>query len=619
MPADTAQATAIPIKPSPQNDPEHDDFAAKERQSGMLVLRKVAPYLWPENMPWVRKRVVWAMVALFISKLISVITPFFYRDAVDVLAGGGVPMVALGAIGLTVAYGMARLMNVGFQQLRDAIFARVGQRALRMLALETFEHIHRLSMRYHITRKTGGLSRIIERGVKGVDFLLRFLLFSIGPLILELIMIGAILTYLFDWTYLAVVAITIGLYVWFTFAVTEWRVKLRKEMNDQDMDANQKAIDSLLNYETVKYFGAESREAGRYDDAMAGYEVAAIKTSYSLAFLNFGQSMIITAGLIAVMVMAAIGVMNETMSVGDFVMVNAYMVQITVPLNFLGTVYREIRQALVDMGEMFGLLEQPAEVVDKPDAPALDIKGGQVTIENVSFGYDADRQILKGVSIEAQPGETIAIVGSTGSGKSTIGRLLFRFYDVQGGALKIDGQDVRDITQHSLHNAIGVVPQDTVLFNDTIGYNIAYGREGATQVDVEAAARDAQIHDFIVSLPDGYETTVGERGLKLSGGEKQRVGIARTLLKNPPILLLDEATSALDSETEHEIQDALKRAGQGRTVLTIAHRLSTIADADRIIVLEKGEVVEQGTHDALLAAEGRYSQLWLRQQAEDDS
>jgi ATP-binding cassette subfamily B protein len=593
--------------------------AEADRRSGWRTIRKVAPYLWPEDKPWVKQRVVISLLVLVASKLVAVGTPFFYKAAVDALSGdaGQAMLVAIGAVGLTVAYGMARLMTVGFQQLRDAVFTRVGQRALRQLALETFTHIHALSLRYHITRKTGGLSRIIERGVKGVDFLLRFLIFSIGPLVLELVLVSAVLFFLFDATYLAVLVVTIAIYVWFTFKVTEWRVKIRKQMNEQDTDANQKAIDSLLNFETVKYFGAESREAERYDRAMALYEQAAIKTNYSLAFLNFGQSFLITTGLVIVMVLAALGVQNGTLTVGDFVMVNAYMIQITMPLNFLGTVYREIRQALVDMGEMFDLLEQPADVRDAPDARPLEVRGGEIVLDDVRFAYDPARPILKGVSIRVGPGETVAIVGPSGSGKSTIGRLLFRFYDVTGGALRIDGQDVRAVTQQSLHDSIGVVPQDTVLFNDTIRYNIAYGRAGATQDEIEAAAKAARIHDFILGLPEGYETKVGERGLKLSGGEKQRVGIARTLLKNPPILLLDEATSALDTQTERDIQDSLKAMGQGRSVITIAHRLSTVVDADRIVVLEQGEIAEEGTHDTLVAQGGRYAAMWARQQSED--
>jgi len=597
------------------------DFEKHARASGLRTIRKVAPYLWPEGRPRLKVQVVLALAALVVSKLIAVATPFFYKAAVDTLSGDEVSnamMLALGAIGVTIAYGVARLMTVGFQQLRDALFAAVGQRALRQLALETFTHIHRLSLRYHITRKTGGLSRIIERGVKGVEFLLRFLLFSIGPLILELVMIGVILAVVFDVWYLAVVVVTIWLYTWFTFKVTEWRVRIRKEMNDQDTDANQKAIDSLLNFETVKYFGAESREAARYDRAMEGYETAALKTSYSLAFLNFGQSFFITSGLVIVMVMAAVGVQNGALTVGDFVMVNAYMIQITMPLNFLGTVYREIRQSLIDMGEMFDLLEQPREVTDKPGAKELEVTGGEVVFDDIVFSYDAARPILKGVSIRVPAGKTVAIVGPSGSGKSTIGRLLFRFYDVASGSLRIDGQDIRDVTQDSLHARIGVVPQDTVLFNDTIRYNIAYGRPEAGFDEIVAAARAAKIHDFIQGLPEGYETTVGERGLKLSGGEKQRVGIARTLLKNPPILLLDEATSALDTETEMGIQGELKAMGEGRTVITIAHRLSTIADADMIVVLENGEIVEQGAHDELLARAGRYAQLWYRQASEEE-
>ena len=592
-----------------------------DRRSGWRTIRKVVPYLWPDDLPWVKRQVVLAMIALLASKLVAVANPFFYKAAVDALGGENVDAawaLGLGAVGLTVAYGVARLMNVGLQQLRDVFFATVGQRALRMLALETFEHIHALSMRYHITRKTGGLSRIIERGVKGVDFLLRFMLFSIGPLILELVMIGAVLAVVFDIWYLVVVVVTIALYTWFTFKVTEWRVKIRREMNDQDTDANQKAIDSLLNFETVKYFGAERREAERYDGAMERYVDAALRTSYSLAFLNFGQSLLITAGLVIVMVMAAMGVSNGTLTVGDFVMVNAYMIQITMPLNFLGTVYREIRQSLIDMGDMFDLLEQPAEVQDKPGAKPLKVSGGEVVFDDIHFGYDAARPVLKGVSLKVPAGQTVAIVGPSGSGKSTIGRLLFRFYDVTGGALRIDGQDVRDVTQESLHTEIGVVPQDTVLFNDTIYYNIAYGRPEATREEVIEAAKAASIHEFISSLPEGYDTQVGERGLKLSGGEKQRVGIARTLLKNPPILLLDEATSALDTETEVEIQGELAAMGKGRTVITIAHRLSTIADADRIVVLEKGRIVEEGTHEDLLSRGGRYYSLWQRQASGED-
>ena len=596
---------------------DNAEIAAAERKSGMRTILRVVPYLWPKDRFDFRVKVLSALVLLVLAKAVINFAPFLYREAVNALTEIGNSPFLLGAVGMTVAYGGARILSRGFEQLRDVVFAAVAQRAFRNLALETFQHIHKLSLRYHISRKTGALSRVIERGVKGLEFLLRFLLFSVGPLVLELLIIAGIMFFWFDYLYLTVIIVMIAVYIWFTFKVTEWRVKIRKIMNDQDTDANQKAIDSLLNYETVKYFSAEEREANRYDGAIKQYEKAALTTAYSLAFLNFGQSLIITAGLIIVMVMAALGVQSGYLTVGDFVMVNAYMIQITMPLNFLGTVYREIRQGLVDMGEMFDLLEQPVEILDSENASELKITDGHISFENVTFGYNKSRLIIQNVSIEINSRETIAIVGPSGSGKSTIGRLLFRFYDAQKGSIKIDGQDIRDVTQESLHRSIGVVPQDTVLFNDTIYYNIAYGLDNASRAEVEKAAKDAQIHDFILSLPDGYETTVGERGLKLSGGEKQRVGIARTLLKNPPILLLDEATSALDTETELEIREALTNASEGRSVLTIAHRLSTIADADRIIVLENGSIVEIGTHEALLSKRGRYYSLWTKQLTED--
>ena len=588
------------------SDPDAD------RMNGMDIIRRMAPYLWPQAAPKIRFRVALSLLLLLLSKLVALGAPQLYGRAVDALSQRDVPDLMLGAVGLTVAYGLARVGSSGFQQLRDVVFAPVAQRAFRAVARETFEHLHGLSLRYHISRKTGGLSRVIERGVKAVEFLLRFLLFSIFPLVLELLGI-AIIFLQFDFWYVAILVVTIASYIWFTFGVTEWRIKLRREMNTQDTEANQRAIDSLLNFETVKYFAAEAREVERYDQSIARYGVSALKTAYSLAFLNFGQSVLISGGVISVMVLAALGVQDGTMSVGDFVIVNAYMIQVTLPLGFLGTVYREIRQSLVDMGEMFGLLDQPKEIVDKIGAKDLCVDRGQIEFRDVHFHYEPNRPILSGVDLTVEPGKSLAIVGATGAGKSSIGRLLFRFYDVTKGAILIDGQDLRDVTLHSVQKAIGVVPQDIVLFNETIGYNIAYGTDNPSEAEIIAAAKQARLHDFIIELPDGYDTTVGERGLKLSGGEKQRVGIARTLLKNPPILLLDEATSALDAGTENDIQETLQGAVKERSVIVIAHRLSTIADADHILVLHEGRVCEYGTHSELVSMAGRYAALWHRQ------
>ncbi|WP_439814831.1 ABCB family ABC transporter ATP-binding protein/permease [Zavarzinia sp. CC-PAN008] len=574
------------------------------------------PYLWPKGEPALRLRVVIATVFLVIAKLAMITVPFFYKAAVDVLS---ISAMAAVPIFMIVGYGVARVGAQGFAELRDAIFAAVGQRATRRLALETFDHLHRLSLRFHLERRTGGLSRVIERGVKGIDFLLRFMVFNIVPSIFEIVVVSVILAWTCGILFSVVTLVTIAVYIVFTFWITEWRIRVRQEMNRQDEQANTKAVDSLLNYETVKYFGNEGHESRRYDVALAGYERAAVKNQTTLSYLNVGQQVIMAIGLAILMLMAAQGVIAGTMTVGTFVLVNGLLIQLYQPLNMLGMVYREIRQALIDMEAMFALRDVPAEVADKPGAPPLAIAGGEVRFENVCFAYDARRGILDHVSFVVPPGSTLAIVGPTGAGKSTISRILFRFYDISSGRVLIDGQEIRDVNQASLRAAIGVVPQDTVLFNDTVRYNIRYGRPGATDAEVEQAARLARIHDFITTLPDGYETMVGERGLKLSGGEKQRVAIARTILKNPAILLLDEATSALDSRTEQEIQQSLKEISANRTTLVIAHRLSTVVDADEIIVLDHGRIAERGTHEELLASGGQYADMWARQNEAPDS
>jgi ABC-type transport system involved in Fe-S cluster assembly fused permease/ATPase subunit len=586
-------------------------------RSGYQTLASLLPYLWSPDQWTMRIRVILAMVFLVLSKVAIVYVPILYKEAVDGLVPVGGNLLVAIPVGVILCYGLARVASLGFSEARDAVFARVGQRAVRIIALQVFEHLHRLSLRFHLDRKTGGLSRIIERGIRATELLLRMSLFNLIPTIIELALVFAILLYMLDVVIAVTTLVTVIVYIGYTMIVTEWRIKFRRMMNEADTSASTRAVDSLLNFETVKYFVNEQHEAGRYDQRLRSYEDAAVKSNVSLAALNFGQAAIISCGLTGVMILSARGIVQGTMTIGDFVLANTYLMQLYQPLNLFGFVYREIKQALIDIEEMFQILLESPEITDFPGAPKLKVGNGTIRFNNIFFSYDVRRRILDNVNIDLPAGSRVAVVGSSGSGKSTLSRLLFRFYDVDQGEITVDGQDIRSVSQLSLRESIGIVPQDTVLFNDSIFYNISYGRVEATQAEVEKAAKLAHISEFISRLPDGYQTMVGERGLKLSGGEKQRVAIARVILKDPRILILDEATSALDTATEQEIQRNINELARGRTTLIIAHRLSTIADVDTIFVLEAGKVVEHGHHAELVDRGGVYATMWNKQQQDD--
>lgn len=595
----------------------HKTVSADSGQT-LRTIFNLWPYMWPSDRPDLKIRVLWALFYLVLSKLILISVPYFFKYAtnalnIDYTPPNWLPAVFAAPVMMVLSYNIARILQAGLNQLRDALFAKVGQHAVRRLAYQTFVHMHELSLRFHLERRTGGLSRVIERGTKGIEAIVRFSILNTAPTILEFALSAVVLYISYGWRYMIVVALTVGVYTWFTITASNWRIAIRRQMNESDTEANTRAIDSLLNFETVKYFGNEDLEAKRFDASMAGYEKAAVKTWISLGWLNFGQAVIFGIGMAAMMLMSAYEVHKGTQTIGDFVFINALLMQLSIPLNFIGSIYREVRQGLTDIEAMFDLLDVPQEITDAPSAKELVVDKGAIEFNQVEFSYDTNRQILKGITFKVPAGKTVAIVGPSGAGKSTISRLLFRFYDVQQGAITIDGQDIRTVTQKSLRKAIGMVPQDTVLFNDTIAYNIRYGRPDATDTQVKQAAEMAQINHFIEQLPDGYQSMVGERGLKLSGGEKQRVAIARTLLKAPPVLILDEATSALDTATEQEIQHALDIVSRGRTTLVIAHRLSTIINADEILVLKDGRIIERGKHDELLNKNGLYASMWNKQ------